>query len=160
VLLGLAAAFVLLIVIVVAASPHSGSSGAPSAATSPSSAPSSTAVAAPAAAAAPTAAAKPSPTKAATQTVTYSVTGSPADVTYGPAGSDYEGTVPMTKTATLDSNASYYAIDAQLQGDGEVSCSIAVNGKVIDHATAEGGYNIADCEITEGLFGNWESTNG
>ena len=39
-----------------------------------------------------------------------------------------------------------------------MSCSIEVNGKVIDHATAEGDYNIADCEITQGLFGKWEST--
>jgi hypothetical protein len=154
VFLGLAAAFVLLIVIVVAASSNSSSSGSPSAVTSPSSASSSTAPAAHAAAA------KPSPTKPAAQTVTYSVTGSAADVTYGPSGSDFQGSVPMTKTETLDSNASYYAITAQLQGSGEVSCSIEVNGKVIDHATAEGDYNIADCEITQGLFGKWESTNG
>jgi hypothetical protein len=154
VFLGLAAVFVLLIIIVIATSSQSGKSGSPTAATSPNSAPSSTAAAAPAAAA------KPSPTKPAAQTVTYTVTGSTADVTYGPAGSDFEGSVPMTKTVTLDNNASYYAINAQLQGDGQVSCSIAVDGKVIDHATAEGGYNIADCEITQGLFGNWESTNG
>ena len=88
------------------------------------------------------------------------MTGSAADVTYGPSGSDFQGSVPMTKTETLDSNASYYAITAQLQGGGQVSCSIEVNGKVIDHATAEGDYNIADCEITQGLFGKWESTNG
>jgi hypothetical protein len=154
VFLGLAAAFVLLIVIVVATSSHSSNSGSPSAATSPSAASSSTAPAAHAAAA------KPSPTKPAAQTVTYSVTGSTADVTYGPSGSDFQGSVPMTKTETLDNNASYYAITAQLQGSGEVSCSIEVNGKVIDHATAEGDYNIADCEITQGLFGKWESTNG
>lgn len=128
---------------------------------SPSATPSTPAAAATSQPAKAAAAAKPSPTKSAAQTVTYSVTGSPADVTYGPAGSDFSGTVPMTKSAPIDENASYYAITAQLNGSGTVSCSVSVGGKVIDHATASGSYNIADCEMTKSLFGNsWESTNG
>jgi len=36
-----------------------------------------------------------------------------------------------------------------------------VNGKVIDHAEATGGYNIAQCEISQDpLSGDWTSTNG
>ena len=54
----------------------------------------------------------------------------------------------------------YYAIDAQLQGDGTVSCQILVDGKVVSQATASGGYNIASCEISQDPFsGNWEDTN-
>jgi hypothetical protein len=92
--------------------------------------------------------------------VTYIVSGSPANVTYGPAGSDYQGTVPMDLSAHLG-NPVYYAITAQLQGGGAVSCAIKVAGKVISRATATGGYNIATCEIVQNpLYGGWESANG
>jgi hypothetical protein len=91
--------------------------------------------------------------------VTYIVTGSYANVTYGPAGSDFNGTVPMHVTRPLG-NPSYYAINAQLQGGGTVSCKIEVNGKVISSATASGGYNIADCEISQDPFsGGWQNDN-
>jgi hypothetical protein len=93
------------------------------------------------------------------QTVTYIVNGSPADVTYGPAGTDLSGTVPLDVTAHLGS-PSYYAINAQLQGGGQVSCVIKVNGKALSRATASGSYNIADCEISQNpLTGQWEDTN-
>jgi hypothetical protein len=99
------------------------------------------------------------PSSAAAQTVTYIVTGSPADVTYGPAGSDLSGSVPMHLTKPLGSPM-YYAISAQLQGGGTVSCKIEVDGKVISQATASGGYNIASCEISQDpLSGNWQDTN-
>jgi hypothetical protein len=93
------------------------------------------------------------------QTVTYVVNGSPADITYGPAGSDLSGSVPMRVTQPLGT-PDYYAISAQLQGDGTVSCQILVDGKVIATSTATGGYNIADCEISQDPFsGNWGDTN-
>ena len=94
-------------------------------------------------------------------TVTYIVTGSNAQVTYGPAGSGLSGDVPMKATAKIPSNApDYYSISAQLQGGGKVSCGIEVNGKVISSSTATGGYNIASCEITQDPFsGNWQDTN-
>jgi hypothetical protein len=98
--------------------------------------------------------------KAAKETVTYEVTGSPADVTYGPAGSSYSGTVPLSKTGPLGSPV-YYAISAQLQGGGTVTCKIKVDGKVISQSTATGGYNIAQCEISRDLLtGAWSDTNG
>jgi hypothetical protein len=95
-------------------------------------------------------------------TVTYVVTGSSADVTYGPAGSDATGTVPMRKTARIPATAPlYYAISAQLQGGGTVSCEILVNGTVIAKSTANGGYNIAQCEIGQDpLSGQWTNDNG
>ena len=148
--------FVLLLIVVSVAlngssngTPEASSSGASSAAPSPISAPASQA-----------AAPQPSPTPAAPDTVTFIVNGSPADVTYGPSGSDLIGTVPMSKTLTIPSSApSYYAVSAQLQGDGTVSCQIQVDGKTISTATATGSYNIADCEISQDFTGSWQDTN-
>ena len=97
---------------------------------------------------------------AAAQTVTYVVSGSPADVTYGPAGSDYSGAVPLHVTKPIGTPA-YYVIDAQVQGAGTVSCKIEVDGKTVSSATASGGYNIAMCEIVQDpLSGQWQDTNG
>ena len=93
------------------------------------------------------------------QTVTYIVTGSSADVTYGPAGTDLNGTVPMTVSAPLGTPA-YYAISAQLNGGGQVSCEIRVDGQVISSASASGGHNIASCEIGQDpLTGKWQNDN-
>ncbi len=94
------------------------------------------------------------------QTVTYVVTGSPAQVTYGPAGSSLNGHVPMRLTRNLH-NPQFYSISAQLQGGGAVACKLMVNGKAISRATASGGYNIASCEISQDpLSGKWSDTNG
>jgi len=94
-------------------------------------------------------------------TVTYVVTGSAADVTYGPAGSDTSGTVPMRKTATIPASApAYYAIDAQLDNGGTVTCEILVGSTVVAKSTASGAYQIADCEISQDpLSGKWTDTN-
>lgn len=139
---GLAA---LVIVVVAVAAGSSSSSPSPS----------------PAAGAQQTQAAAPAATKsaAAAETVTYEVTGSYADVTYGPAGSDFSGSVPLHVTKPIGT-PSYYSITAQLQGGGTVSCKILVGGKVISQATASGGYNIASCEISQGFLGGWQDTNG
>jgi hypothetical protein len=92
-------------------------------------------------------------------TVVYVVNGSPADVTYGPAGSDAQGTVPMRVSAPLASPV-YYAITAQLQGGGVVTCKLKIDGQVISAAAASGGYNIASCEADQNpLTGAWENTN-
>lgn len=100
------------------------------------------------------------PDRQAAQTVTYVVSGTPgADVTYGPAGSDDQGSVPMSVTQSLG-NPSYYAINAQLQGYGSVSCKLEVDGVAISTAEASGGYNIANCEIDQDITsGSWENTN-
>jgi hypothetical protein len=100
------------------------------------------------------------PSEQGAQTVTYVVTGTAgAQVTYGPAGSDLSGAVPMSVSKPLG-NPSYYAINAQLQGDGQVSCKLEVDGFAISSATASGGYNIADCEIGQDpTTGSWENDN-
>lgn len=98
---------------------------------------------------------------AASATVTYVVTGSGADVTYGPEGSDASGSVPMHKTVDIPANPpGYYSITAQLQGSGSVSCKIEVGGKVVSQSTASGGYNIAQCEIVQDpITGAWQDAN-
>lgn len=91
-------------------------------------------------------------------TVEIIVTGSPADVTYGPSGSSLSGSVPLDVGGKIPSPApAYYAVNAQLQGSGSVSCQIKVDGKVISTAQATGGYHIAICEISQGPGGDWES---
>ena len=93
------------------------------------------------------------------QTVTFVVTGSPADITYGPAGTSVSGTVPLHVTKPL-ANPIYYSIEAQLQGGGEVTCKIKVDGKIISQSVASGGYNIAMCEIGQDpLSGKWTDDN-
>lgn len=109
----------------------------------------------------PPATPSPAPSSAVpAQTVTFEVSGSYAQVTYGPAGSNNSGTVPMDVTEKLGSPL-YYALTAQLQGGGTVTCEIKVDGKVLSKSTASGGYNIAQCEISQDpLTGGWENTNG
>ena len=114
-----------------------------------------------AASAAPSSA-TPKATKAASSTVTYVVTGTPgATVTYGPAGSSFTGSVPLCKTVTIPSTAPlYYSLQVQLQGGGQVTCQILVDGKVISSSTAQGGYNLAMCEIGQDpVTGKWQSEN-
>jgi hypothetical protein len=103
----------------------------------------------------------PPPPKPKPHTLTYIVLGTPgAQVTYGPSGSNFNGQVPMRITAPLR-HPQYYAIDAQVQGGGSVTCKIKVDGKTISQANASGGYNIASCEIDQNpLTGQWENTNG
>ena len=100
------------------------------------------------------------PSEQSAQTVTYVVTGTVgAQVNYGPSGSTFSGTVPMSVTKPLG-NPSYYAINAQLQGDGQVSCKLQVDGVTISSGSASGGYNIADCEIGQNLTtGSWMDDN-
>lgn len=94
------------------------------------------------------------------QTITYIVRGTAgAQVTYGPAGSDFNGDVPMRVTERLG-DPEYYAINAQLQGGGSVSCSIEVDGIPLSTGSASGGYNIADCEIGQDpITSLWENDN-
>jgi hypothetical protein len=97
----------------------------------------------------------------AVHTITYSVTGSDATVTYGPAGSSASGSVPMSETAAIPSSPPvYYAITAQLNGSGSVTCEILVDGTVVSTSTAAGSYNIASCEIVQDpLTGQWQDAN-
>jgi hypothetical protein len=82
-----------------------------------------------------------------------------ADVTFGAAGSNAQGTVPMHVTRRLH-NPVYYAISAPLNGGGSVSCKIKVDGKTSSSAQASGSYNIVSCEISKDLLtGQWQNSN-
>jgi hypothetical protein len=169
--IGCLAAVGLLLVIVITAVAAGGGKNSPTAAatTPPAAVPAVTG-----AAAGPTSAAVVAPvstTPAApppAQTVTYSCTGHAADgvdITYGPEGSSYSAShLPFTATQPLNANAQYFVTEAQLQGDGTVSCNTVVNyvdgsgdaQSVTNSATASGGYNIGSAEICSDFSGDWQ----
>jgi hypothetical protein len=104
--------------------------------------------------------AKPKKTEAAAPAdkVVFKVWGSaPAgvDITYGSDSDNIQGRgLPMTKTLTLKDDAMYYSVTAQLQGGGDIHCSVTVDGKTkTGHAV--GSYNICSAQLSGGLFGDW-----
>ncbi|MFJ5270799.1 MmpS family transport accessory protein [Streptomyces sp. NPDC088358] len=77
------------------------------------------------------------------------------DITYGSDSDSIQGHgLPMTKTLTLKDDAMYYNVTAQLQGGGDVRCSVTVDGKT-KTGHAAGGYNICNAQLSGGLFGDW-----
>ncbi len=111
---------------------------------------------------APTATPQPTATPTPTQVV-FSVTGNPGegvDITYGTDTTNLAGgpNLPWSATLPLDNsgNVMYYALDAQLQGpDGNITCSISINGKVISSGQAAGDYNICSAQIGQNFNGQW-----
>ncbi|MFE2297010.1 MmpS family transport accessory protein [Streptomyces sp. NPDC059445] len=77
------------------------------------------------------------------------------DITYGSDTDNLQGRgLPMTKTLPLKDDSMYYSITAQLQGGGDVHCSVTVDGKTkTGHAV--GSYNICSAQLSGGLFGGW-----
>jgi hypothetical protein len=97
------------------------------------------------------------PAQSGPQQVTYVATGSSANVTYGPSGSGYQGSVPLTVTRPLG-NPQFYSISAQLRGGGTVTCQLKVDGVMIASATASGTDSVANCAMDQNLNGSWEAT--
>jgi len=96
-----------------------------------------------------------SPTARKGHTVTYIVTGGPADVTYGPAGDTSVNTSPLHVTRPLRHPA-FYTVTAQMQGPGAVACQIRVDGHAIATGSASGRHSTAQCKITRDPFtGAW-----
>ena len=89
--------------------------------------------------------------------VTYVATGSSANVTYGPSGSGYQGSVPLAVTRPLG-NPQFYPISAQLKEGGTVTCQLKVDGVTIASATASGTDSVANCAMDQNLNGSWEAT--
>jgi hypothetical protein len=57
-------------------------------------------------------------------------------------------------------NPEFYAISAQPQGGGTVTCVIKVDGVPLPTSAATGGFNIAEGEIGQDPITNlWEDTN-
>jgi hypothetical protein len=77
------------------------------------------------------------------------------DITYGSDTDNLQGRgLPMTKTLTLKDDAMYYDVTAQLQGGGDVHCSVTVDGKT-KTGHAAGGYNICSAQLSGDFLGGW-----
>lgn len=62
----------------------------------------------------------------------------------------FEATMPVNKDAL------YFSLTAQLQGSGDIHCSVTIGDKT-KSGHASGGYNICDAQLNAGLLGGWES---
>jgi Protein of unknown function (DUF732) len=97
------------------------------------------------------------PAQSGPQQVTCVATGNTANVTYGPSGSGYEGSVPLAVSRPLG-NPQFYSISAQLKAGGTVTCQLKVDGVTISSATASGTNSVAHCAMDQNLNGSWEAT--
>ncbi|MFJ4624178.1 hypothetical protein [Streptomyces sp. NPDC088812] len=120
----------------------------------------------PAAAGEPSAAAKTEEAKKDTpKVVTFKVWGTapagalgPLDITYGSDSDNRKGTFKDGKfeaTLPLDDDALYFNVMAQLQGSGDINCSVTVDGHT-EKGHASGGYNICNAQANAGLLGGWD----
>jgi hypothetical protein len=77
------------------------------------------------------------------------------DITYGSDTDNLQGRgLPMTKTLTLKDDAMYYDVTAQLQGGGDIHCSVTVDGQT-KTGHAAGGYNICSAQLSDDFLGGW-----
>ncbi|MFE9448297.1 hypothetical protein [Streptomyces sp. NPDC006739] len=100
----------------------------------------------------------------ATHTVTFKVWGTaPAgalgglDINYGSDSDTRKGTFAngqFTGSVPFKKDAMYYQVNAQLQGSGDIQCSVTVDGHT-KTGHASGGYNICSAQLSSTLFGDW-----
>ena len=87
----------------------------------------------------------------------FTVTGSApggVDITYGSDGTNLQGRLPLDTTLAINKNALYYQVTAQLQGGGNISCSVTIGDQTrTGHAT--GGYNICSAQLNGDFNGGW-----
>jgi hypothetical protein len=78
------------------------------------------------------------------------------DITYGSDSDTRQGHWKNGFTATLPlkKGAMYYQVNAQLQGSGDIKCSVTIGGKT-KTAHASGGYNICDVQLTSFIGDDW-----
>jgi hypothetical protein len=82
----------------------------------------------------------------------------PLDIMYGSDSDNRKGDFHNGKfeaTLPLKSDAMYYSLDAQLQGSGDIHCSVTI-GDQTKTGHASGGYNICSAQLNSGLFGGWD----
>lgn len=82
----------------------------------------------------------------------------PLDITYGSDSDNRKGKFADGKfetTLPLNKDALYYSVTAQLQGSGDIQCSVTIGDKT-KTGHASGGYNICQTQINAGLFGGWD----
>ncbi|WP_234365472.1 hypothetical protein [Streptomyces sp. RTd22] len=110
--------------------------------------------------------AKPKPKPKATEsdeapagTAVFKVWGSApagADITYGSDSDNLDGSgLPMTKTLKVQDGALYYHISAQLQGGGDIRCSVTIDGQT-KTGHARGSYNICSAQLNGDFSGGWD----
>jgi hypothetical protein len=81
----------------------------------------------------------------------------PLDITYGSDSDTRKGAFKngqFTATLPLNDKAMFYQATAQLQGSGDINCSVTVDGKT-KTGHASGGYNICSAQLSSDLFGGW-----
>lgn len=81
----------------------------------------------------------------------------PLNITYGSDSDNRDGAFKNGKfeaTLPLDDDAIYFNVTAQLQGSGDIHCSVTVGGKT-KKAHAAGDYNICMAQLSPGLLGGW-----
>ena len=97
---------------------------------------------------------------------TYVCTGSTiegVDITYGTSTIHDQAppTLPFSATLQIPSDSRYAVVNAQLQGDGSITCTTSVTwgpGLVVTQtATASGGYNIAGPQVCGGFSGGFRA---
>jgi hypothetical protein len=82
----------------------------------------------------------------------------PLDITYGSDSDTRQGKWKdgkFTATLPLNDDALYFTVMAQLQGEGDINCSVTVEGHT-EKAHAAGGYNICHAQANAGLLGGWD----
>lgn len=96
--------------------------------------------------------------------VTFTVTGQASSgvlITYGTNSTGSQSTkLPFSASEPLDSSGGvlYYDVYAQLHGSGDLTCSVAVNGKVIKTGTATTDSKICSAQIAQDpATGQWRS---
>lgn len=99
-----------------------------------------------------------SPTHKAAPKVAFKVSGSaPAgvDITYGSDSDNRQGgsDVPWHASLKRQSGAMWYSVTAQLQGSGDITCSVTIGGHT-KKGHASGSYNICQAQINAPL-GGW-----
>lgn len=76
-------------------------------------------------------------------------------VTYGSDSENLDGSgLPMEKTLKVKDGALYYTINAQLQGGGDIQCSVTIDGET-KKGRARGEYNICMAQLNGDFFGGF-----
>ncbi|MFD4507996.1 hypothetical protein [Streptomyces sp. NPDC058457] len=80
------------------------------------------------------------------------------DINYGSDSDTRKGAFKdgrFEATLPLEKGAMYYTLNAQLQGSGDINCSVTVDGQT-KSGHASGGYNICDAQLSSDLTGGWQ----
>jgi len=79
------------------------------------------------------------------------------DIGYGSDSDTRKGAFKngkFTATLPLTKGAMYFNVNAQLQGSGDIHCSVTVGGKT-KTGHASGGYNICSAQLSSTFTGGW-----